>query len=300
VTELKTNGLNQYSIRDLEIYSGIKAHTIRIWEKRYQLLEPERTDTNIRLYDDDQLRKLLNTVTLLENGWKISRISELSDDDLMRETQQFLDTEIGSNYTAYINALVQHMLDFDEFNFNDVLSRAIGRIGLRECMVGIVYPFLVKVGMLWRTKETTPAEEHFASNIIKTKLFAALNQQLDKRLMGSSFMLFLPQDENHEIGLLLASYLLRLEKRRVIYLGQDVPLPSLEQAYRTCKPQFLLTFIFSIRSQEEIVDYLTTLSQHFKESKILVSGYTDPLESAVDLVNLKFLHHIEDLKKYTS
>lgn len=214
-----------YHISELEQLSGIKAPTIRVWERRYNLIEPGRTDTNIRLYDDHQVRKLLNVATLLENGYKISKIAALEEDDLhaMVLGLQGGALEGDGIATSYINDLVISMLAFDEAGFERTYEAAVKRYGVFQAMLQVMYPLLAKIGLMWSTADAMPVQEHFASAVVRRKLIAATDKLSIKKKRRRKFLLMLPPGEWHEIGLLLANYLIRSKDVETLYLGQNVP-----------------------------------------------------------------------------
>lgn len=211
-----------YSIRELEKLSGIKAHTIRIWEKRYKLIEPHRTNTNIRYYTDANLKKILNVAGLNRQGMKISHIAMMSDQELkeaiMRESSE------TSSHETMIDSLVVAMIDLDPYRLDSIIEKSISKIGFRETVTSILYPFLHKIGILWLSEEVNPAQEHLVSSLIRQKIIAATDK-LPKTFDPNSkkFLLLLPEGEWHEIALLFAQYLIKEARQEVIYLGQSVP-----------------------------------------------------------------------------
>jgi MerR family transcriptional regulator, light-induced transcriptional regulator len=216
-----------YSIKDLEDLSGIKAHTIRIWEKRYGIVVPERTTTNIRLYSDDDLKKLLNISILNRNGLKISYLSKLTNNEL-KEKVIHISRETSDAGTQIENLIIS-MLELDEWKFDKILSDSIIRIGFEEAMVQVMHPFFEKIGLLWQTGSINPAQEHFVSNLMRQKLIVAIDGQAPARLENRpTFILFLHENELHELGLLFYSYLLKKKGVNVIYLGQAVPFDDLK------------------------------------------------------------------------
>ena len=270
--------MNYYSIKDLETYSGIKAHTIRIWEKRYNLLYPVRTDTNIRQYDDDQLLKLLNTVTLLESGWKISKISKLSKDELMKTTEQCFKENVDKNFLVSVNQLVTAMFEFDESKFDEILNSCIESLGIYGAITEIAYPLLQRIAMMWRLDEISPAQEHFASNMIRQKLITAIDAlPPSSEMSNSSFVLFLPELEYHEIGLLLASYLLKERGFKTFYLGSNTPVEAVDKMAQKCNPTHLFTFLITRKTPEEIEDFILDLSSRFKDQEIWLAGHKSVL-----------------------
>src|SRR4028119_2082894 len=160
--------MSVYSIKDLEHLSGIKAHTLRIWEQRYNIIRPKRTDTNIRYYDDTDLKLVLNISLLKEHGFKISEIARMTMEDMSQEVLSLTDKNL--RYSDQIQALTLSMIDLDEERFEKIMSTNALQVGFEQTMINIVYPFLIKIGVLWQTGAISPAQEHFISNLIRQKL----------------------------------------------------------------------------------------------------------------------------------
>lgn len=264
--------MSSYSIRDLEQLSGIKAHTIRIWEQRYNIIQPKRTDTNIRTYDDQDLKLILNISLLKDYGYKISEISKLSLEEITNEVLVISDQKL--NYPDQIHALTISMIDLDEERFEKIISNNFLRFGFENTMTNIIYPFLSRIGTLWMTGSIGPAQEHFMTNLIRQKIIVAIDSQVIKyRPDSKKFMLFLPEGELHEIGLLFASYIIRSHNHRVVYLGQTLPFTELMFAYDVHKPDFIFSTITSVPSNDEVQPYVDRLCKQFPDSKILLTGY---------------------------
>jgi MerR family transcriptional regulator, light-induced transcriptional regulator len=261
-----------YSIRDLEDLSGIKAHTIRIWEKRYGIVVPERTNTNIRLYSDDDLKKLLNISILNRNGLKISYLSKLSSNEL-KEKVIHISRETSDSNTQIENLIIS-MLELDEWKFDKILSDSIIRIGFEETLVQIMHPFFEKIGLLWQTGSINPAQEHFVSNLMRQKLIVAIDGQAPaRREAPATFILFLHENELHELGLLFYSYLLKKKGAKVIYLGQAVPFDDLKIINRIQKADYLLTSFTTGISETSLKNYLEKMAGTFPAQTIFFTGY---------------------------
>lgn len=290
----------KYSISDLEKLTGIKAHTIRIWEQRYGLLTPLRTATNIRYYDDNQLKKLLNVSTLLRNGIKISHISSMTEEEIHSKLDKVAAElkEPGKQYEIFINQLVSSGLTFNEPQFEKTFSSCLLRFGLQDTYVNVIYPLLDKVGLMWGKDELNPAQEHFVSNLLKQKLFTALDALPAVTSSSKSFVLFLPEEENHEIGLLFANYLLRSYHHKVIYLGQDVPFTNLEETVDFTKPTHLMTFLVGSQPQTNAQKYIDRLALRFKDLEILVSGNPWVIGKLKLTFNIHWVKSVEDFNKF--
>lgn len=267
--------MNQYTISDLEKLSGIRAHTIRMWEQRYNLLTPDRSDTNIRSYNDDQLRKLLNVVTLKNAGEKISKIGALSEEELNARISSIArGRELpGVQYEALINEIVTASLRFDEKGFLSAFTSGVLRYGMHGTYLNIILPALSKVGLFWGASEITPAQEHFTSCLIRQKLCAATDA-LPEPDTDEHWLLLLPDDEEHEIGLLFAQYLLKANGKHVIYLGQRVPTDNIELVAEIVKPSHLLYFVVRHRSIAEIALLADHIASSAPDTKVHLVGNT--------------------------
>jgi len=273
-----------YQINDLERLTGIKAHTIRIWERRYALIKPYRTDTNRRFYDDEQVRKLLNVTTLLSYGHKISKIASLDDEEIFRQIETGAPgTGVVYAHTAYVNDLVTTMISYDEDGFEKIFSAAVLRMGLYDAMLNVIYPFLKKIGVLWSVNKAAPIQEHFASCIVRRKLMAAVDGQLQQSKTRKKILLFLPPDEWHEIGLLFANYMMRAQGHETIYLGQNVPLDDVEKVVEGTQPHAIFTLFIAPRPVKEISDFLVTYAKN--DLPIYFSGDTGLTDAVKDLPN---------------
>lgn len=262
--------MSHYSIKDLEQLSGIKAHTLRIWEQRYNLLAPKRTETNIRFYDELDLKLILNVALLNDNGLKISKIASMDQDQIHREVLAL--TEKSLTFEDQIQALTISMIELDEARFEKLLSKSIQRLGFEQTMLQIIYPFMSKIGILWQTGTINPAQEHFISNLVRQKLISAIDQ-LGIRGQGKKFLLFLPEDELHEISLLFAAYLIKARGHKVIYLGQSTPFNDLRSVANFHQPDFVISVFTTHPVSNEVQGYLDSLVSIFPETKILISGY---------------------------
>ncbi|RIV27661.1 MerR family transcriptional regulator [Fibrisoma montanum] len=291
--------MSNYSIKDLEQLSGIKAHTLRIWEQRYNIITPKRTDTNIRTYDDQDLKLVLNISLLKDHGYKISEISKLSVEEMYREVIKISDKQL--NYPDQIHALTISMIDLDEERFEKIVSTNILQFGFENTMIHIVYPFLSRIGTLWVTGSIGPAQEHFITNLIRQKIIVAIDGQVSKqRPNGKKYMLFLPEGELHEISLLFANYIIRARYNKVIYLGQSLPFNELVFAYNVHRPDYIFTAITSVPSNNEVQPYVDRMAKSFPESHMLFTGYQIVGQDINMPENATVINQIEDLIRLSS
>lgn len=296
--------MRQYAIKDLERLSGVKAGTIRIWEQRYDLLVPLRSETNIRYYQDSDLKKLLNVSMLLEKGMRISKISQFDDNELKKAIGKILEEgePLSETTEFYIQALVVAMLELDEARFNNLFARAVNEKGFLKAITEFIYPFLVKIGMMWGMDEVNIGQEHFISCLIRQKLVAGIDElPIEKPTKnGFKYVLFLPQGELHEIGLILANYILRSHGYQVIYLGQDVPLRDVQQVVAECKPTHVLSILTAARTPLQYENMLKKNDEAFKNTRIIYSGinyYLDKMDWK-PASNVKVLNGADDFINY--
>lgn len=291
--------MSSYSIKDLEQLSGIKAHTLRIWEQRYNIIQPKRTDTNIRTYDDQDLKLVLNISLLKDHGYKISEISKLTVEEMYQEVIKISDKQL--NYPDQIHALTISMIDLDEERFEKIISTNILQFGFENTMINVIYPFLSRIGTLWVTGSVGPAQEHFITNLIRQKLIVAIDGQVSKqRPNGKTYLLFLPEGELHEISLLFANYIIRARYNKVVYLGQNLPFSELIFAYNVHKPDYIFSAITSVPSNNEAQLYVNKLGAQFPEAKLLLTGYQMVGQDIQMPENGTIVNNIDDLIRLAS
>jgi MerR family transcriptional regulator, light-induced transcriptional regulator len=282
-----------YSIKDLERLSGIQAHTIRIWEKRYKLISPERTTTNIRVYSDNDLKRLLNIAMLNKNGIKISKIAHLSESDLNNKIMKL--SEDYSNAGNQIENLVHTMVQLDEIKFENLFNAIIDQMGFEDAIVNVIYPFLSKIGVLWQTGSINPAQEHFISNILRRKILVAIDK-LEVPTSNKKFILFLPEGEYHEISLLFFSYLVRKHGFYAIYLGQSVPFSDVVTIQKEYNADYLITCFTTQLPEFSINGYMGQLAKTFKKQKVFVTGgqlLNQDVKRGTSLVKIKSAEHFK-------
>ena len=280
-----------YSIKDLEQLSGIKAHTIRIWEKRYALIQPNRTDTNIRYYTDEDLRFLLNVGLLNRNGLKISKIAKMSEHEIAEKVAAL--SEVNSEYATQLDALTISMIEMDEYKFNRIVSTNIKQIGLEKTMLEVINPFLSKLTILWMTGSINPAQVHFITCLIRQKIIVAIDQLPLKKNDGkSTYLLYLPEGEIQELILLFVHYLLKFRGNKVIYLGQNIPLDELQVPYKIHAPQYIYTILSPSFTKLPTPNYIDALSNAFPEAEILLSGLQSTYEG--NAANVRILDTLDD------
>ena len=264
------NTVAVYSIRDLETLSGVKAHTIRIWEKRYGLLNPQRTDTNIRYYLDKDVKMLLNAALLNRHGYKISKIACMNQHQMHQAVLEITETQEDPELQS--DALTLSMLELDEEKFDAIMSQQIEDRGFKATMMEVIFPFLNRLNVLWMTGSVMPVQENYIAGLIKQKIYVAIDQLPLSETKKGTFMVYLPEGEEHELSALFVHFLLREYGFRVINLGRNISIDDVYQACQIKHPDYIFTLINEGLLKMPVKDYVEKLSVHCRSSKILLSG----------------------------
>lgn len=260
-----------YSIRDLEKLTGIKAHTIRIWEQRYRLVTPARTETNIRYYTDENLRHLFNIALLNRYGYKISKLAKMQPEEIANRVAEIAETNSSPN--AQVDALTLAMIDLDETAFDRVYSGYSADHGFEKTMLELVYPFLDKLNVLWLTHSVSPAHEKFITNLIRRKLIVAIDQMpIISKQAEAKFILYLPEGESQELTLLFLHYLLRSRRLKVVYLGTGTSLDDLRDACQPFQPDYVFTILQDPLARQSIQNYVDQAAKIVTSGELLLSG----------------------------
>ena len=290
--------MTKFTIKDLENLSGIKAHTIRIWEQRYSFLRPSRTDTNIRYYSNDDLKAILNISILNKYGYKISHINRMSVSDVRARVAEL--NIAGAPQERIVNELIQLMVDLDTIAFEKLIDKQITAAGIEKTIIRIIFPFFERIGILWQTGHINPAQEHLITNIIRQKLIVGIDQAKSLIKVKKSFLLFLPEGEHHELGLLLVYYLLKRKGAEVFYIGANVPLKDAQFVAEIKKPDFVYIHLTSISSGFNFKKFLTQTSERIERSKIIVSGYVTRDYRKALPKNVEFKDSLVELVEFIS
>ena len=291
--------MNLFSISELQQFSGIKAHTIRVWEKRYNALNPTRSEGNTRYYDNTQLRRLLNIVSLMESDYKVSELCCMTDEMLFKLLEGKLkdsQSSVGTN-EYFISQLIAAATSFDEIHFEKIFSNCVLRLGMRNTYLNVIYPLLNRLGIMWSTGTISPAYEHFSSNIIKQKLYSAIDSLPPAKSSRNGWLLFLPENEFHEIGLLFSHYLIRQAGKKVIYLGSNVPFETLLDAVEKTKPEHLFFFLVHHNTPENSQDYIDSLKKYFGKIKIHLSGNEKLINKLKVGKEFNWIRSVEEFEK---
>ena len=289
--------MDRYTISDLEKLTGIMAGTIRIWERRYRIIKPHRTDTNRRWYDSEDLKRILNISILYRKGIKISKIATFSGPEIEEKVK--LLTRESSDSETQIDSLIVAMSDLDEERINDILMRSVINRGFEPTFTTIVFPFLRRVGVMWHTGSVDIGAEHFVSNIFRKRLISAIDTLTPPANPDAKkFLLYLPENELHEMGLLFYKYVIRKRGHNVLYLGQSTPINGLVDVVDRWHPDFLVTGALTSLPFDKPEDYLKRISTAFRDKKILVSGILTRYAEKVSLENIIPFESLADLKRH--
>lgn len=262
--------MNTFTIKDLENLSGIKAHTLRIWEQRYNFLKPSRTDTNIRYYSNDDLKTILNIAILNKYGYKISHIDKMNAVQMNEKILTL--NQMEAQQERIVNDLIKNMIDLDIQSFEDTLDRFILVKGIERAITQIIFPFLEKIGILWMTNHINPAQEHLVTNLIRQKLIVGIEGASPALKLNKSILLFLPEGEHHELGLLFMYYLLKKRGAEVIYLGTNVPLKDVSYIVDLKKPDYLYSHLTTVGQNFNFDKFLLNISKKFHDTPVIISG----------------------------
>lgn len=282
-----------YSISDLEKLSGIKSHTIRIWEQRYGVFHPKRTDTNIRYYEDSDLQLLLNITLLNKHGYRISQIAKMSKASISEKVSTF--SPLKFELDAQLDVLTLSVIDMDEYKFTCIFDNYVGQMGFEKTMLEVIYPFMEKLTLLWLTGSIKPVQENFITQLIRNKLISAIEKEpVTNDRKAPKFMLYLPKDEQQELSLLFMQYMVRKRGFQAVNLGANLALVDLKDAYKIHTPGYIFTVLSENFNREPVQRYLENLRETAPESQLLLTGYLVAAQPVQLPTNALILPSIDD------
>lgn len=262
--------MNQFSIQDIAQLSGIKAHTLRIWEQRYSIIKPQRKDSNIRWYDNEDLKKILNIALLNGAGIKISKLSAMTEQEIEDAVLSVTDNDDCDK--QHLNKLLGLTSEMDVYGFERSLTKIIEEKGMRYSIERVIFPLLEKIGMLWLTNRLFSSQEHLISNIIRQKLIRGIDDMPTSNTKTAKVILFLPEGEFHELGLLYAHYLFKVNKIAAVSLGANLPIEDLKIISESVVPAYIFTHITSLGTHFDANEFLVDLRKNITKSTIVISG----------------------------
>lgn len=288
--------MTHYSIRELEHLSGIKAHTLRIWENRYKILQPKRTDTNIRYYTEADLKLLLKIALLNKHGLRISKIAKMSSEELNKEVGKLSENLVVGDYQIHL--LTNAMIDMNEIQFEDVMDENINFRGFEQTMTEVIYPFLEKIGILWLSGSINPAQEHFITNLIRQKIIVGINNLPRPQNTSERYILFTPENELHELSLLFAHYMLKARGKSIVYLGAGVPTADVVTVAKARKPNYLFCISTSHPVKRKMQRFVSELDEGIaKSTQVIMTGYQASRINFPLPENFRVVHKVSDLFK---
>jgi DNA-binding transcriptional MerR regulator len=290
--------MHVFTIRDLENLSGIKAHTLRIWEQRYTFIKPLRTETNIRFYTEKELRKILHVSLLNKYGYKISHIDRMTEPELQERVTTLSSSE--AQQERVVNDLMLHMIEMNIDAFEELIDQHFHLKGVDKTIIQVIFPFLNKIGILWLTNHIRPAQEHLVTNIIRQKLIVGIESAMTRIQLENSVILFLPEGEYHELGLLYVCYLLKTRGVKVIYLGANVPVKDVLFVAESKKITNLYTHLTSITGNFNFDKFIKQLTQDFPGKNVVISGQLAQNHVKKIPGNVKFIRSLAEVYEYVA
>jgi MerR family transcriptional regulator, light-induced transcriptional regulator len=290
--------MNGFTIKDLENLSGIKAHTIRIWEQRYSFLKPQRTQTNIRYYTNDELKTILNISLLNKYGFKISHIDRMGPEQMRDKILSLNNSE--AQQERVMNDMLGRMVDLDTDEFERIIDNYILARGIERTITQLIFPFLERIGVLWQTDHINPAQEHLVTNIIRHKLIVGIEATVSHTKINKTVLLFLPEKEHHELGLLFMYYLLKSRGVKVIYLGANVPVKDAVFILNHKKPDIAYVHLTSTAGNFNFEKFLDDISSRFEKGTLIVSGNITQSYKKKLQANIEFKKSLSEVMEFIS
>jgi DNA-binding transcriptional MerR regulator len=286
--------VGEYKIKDLETLTGIKAHTIRIWEKRYNLLEPSRTDTNLRVYNDRDLQDILLINLLNKNGYKISKIADLTRAERVSRAEKI---QVYDSPDTGINKLIYSLIEIDELAFDEIMSKLIQEHGIEGAFSNFIVPFLERIGVMWLTNSISVAQEHFISMLIRQRLITEIDKiQSPRESYYKTALLYLPENEWHEIGLLYYYYVIKKNGWRVFYLGQSTPVEGVKEICQKKNIDLIVSAWVSTFDKELVHAHFKEI-RSFYRGKMAVGGAQSFSLEDLNIIRISRLNEILDVIK---
>jgi DNA-binding transcriptional MerR regulator len=288
--------MQKFTIRDIENLTGIKAHTLRVWEQRYGFFQAQRKESMHRFYDNEDLKKLLRVAFLYHTGWKISKIATLGEEAVTEEVRKAASAK-DSQQASYVIQLIEAALDFDEYTFSSLLDTVTSQTGFEDCITQVCYPYLQKIGLLWSTNNIIPAQEHFTSYLIQNRIIRETETITRKEKQPPELVLFCPRGEHHELPLLYINYLLKKNNRGTIFLGPNVELSVLEQVATLPSIRYIYFHLITNLTGFFLDDYLEQVCRLFPGKRIIASGIST-VHSQRSFANLTILRSDKEIHEF--
>ncbi len=288
--------MNSFTIKDIENLSGVKAHTVRIWEQRYNFLKPQRTETNIRYYSNEELKIILNIALLNKFGYKISHINKMDVEEIHTKLHSL--SLYQAQQERIVNEMISFMVDLEVDSFEELIDKQIREKGFEKIINDIIFPFLEKIGILWITNNINPAQEHVVTNIIRQKIIVGIETAVSHIRSNKVALLFLPEGEYHELGLLYVYYLLKNNGVKVLYLGADVPANDLEFIVKAKKPDYLYSHITAVANNFNIERFMHNIRSKTGDVAVMISGPLTVTYKKSIPSNFHFLKSLKEVREF--
>lgn len=285
---------NTYTINQVEVLSGIKSHTLRIWEKRYGIIEPKRTETNIRYFTEEDLKKILNISYLNKAGIKISKIAKMDEDEISAEV--IVNYQSTNNTEEIVEALCIDVFNYDLYSFKEKTTNYLAINSFEKLIEKIIYPLFDRIGIMWQTNLIIPAQEHLFSNYIRQLVCAEIND-LKVKPKKEKVLLFLRENEYHELGLLIYHFFISKKGYEVVYLGQSVPFRDLKCVIDKINPPIIITSFLAYLEVDSFNQYIKELEEISLKSNLYLSGNTVFVNENKNNHKYKVIHGIEELNE---
>lgn len=287
----------KYSIKDIENLTGIKRHTIRIWEKRYALLEPKRTDTNIRYYNDADIKKILNINLLYSNGLKISKIAELEDKELQDKVEEIISEadERSIEKDQALESVIDKIIELNGEEIEKLLEIEFLRSDANAFFYDFIFPLLERIGKLWQLNTISVAHEHYFSNILKSFILNKTQNLNTSRINSKKAIFFLHEHEEHEFGLLVNQFFMKLEGWQCYYLGQNVPIEDLKISAKQIDPDIYITSFLTHIGDKKLAKILDQILEFIPKDKLFITGHYAFTSDLFSNLNLKIFKNINEI-----
>ncbi len=285
-----------YSIKELEKLSGIKAHTLRIWEKRYGIIQPKRTETNIRYFLDEDLKQVLNIALLNKNGHKISKIALMGEQQISQEIEKISQSSVGKH--EEIDAIILAILELNSTRTKKILNTKVEVLGFRKVIDEFIYPLLDKLGMMWISGTLKPVHESFIRSIIKNKVCSEIDKIADPNPNASKFIIYLPENENHELSMLFLEFILKNKGASVINLGEKISIHDLFTANQIYEADYAFTIINDSLKDESLQSMIDFLSHHIPDVTHLFTGFQFVKQDLSFGANCRYIENLNAVEQY--
>jgi DNA-binding transcriptional MerR regulator len=292
--------INVFSIKDLENFSGIKAHTIRIWEKRYKVLEPDRTDSNIRTYSETELKKILNIAYLNRNGLKISRIARLGEDELTQQVMAVSSQAESPDHNFQPGKILMTAIRFNEFHFKEALEPFIRYNGIEDAYIRFFHPLLEKSRILWQTGSLSRAQEQFIRNTIRQIMMVEDNNlKPPAGRIKTSVAMINTSDNLSDNNFLFYKYTLKKRGYDVIFTGGVLPASEVIEIHKIKSFDYLVVNSGSFDFARKKIGYFSSIGKSLLIKKIILTDYPEPHEKRIP-ENILITRNPEDFRKTIS